>query len=270
MKIPWRRAWHPLQYPCLENPMDRGAWRAVVHRVTKSWAWLKWLSTHTLSSGSTSSPSSILVYQPSQASPHFKGGKCGFRTVFCRLQFLQRPGKWHPCPKQAKGESAGHAEKPGSVPSEGGSCSSEPRAVIPSLFSKRSWKSVFLCEISQYLNTLQAKQNTATGSDPCFITENASFCSVKLNECSIMGRNLELSVRLCSSKDGTPPFEPLRYSLTDSHRLTAGLWKWTRKRKQANYSRSLCKVREVMQTLGRLQTEVRWQPGSPPFPWTVG
>ena len=27
----------PLQYSCLENPMDRGAWRATVHRVTKSW-----------------------------------------------------------------------------------------------------------------------------------------------------------------------------------------------------------------------------------------
>ena len=25
-----------LQYPCLENPMDRGAWWATVHRVTKS------------------------------------------------------------------------------------------------------------------------------------------------------------------------------------------------------------------------------------------
>ena len=24
---------NPLQYSCLENPMDRGAWRAVVHRV---------------------------------------------------------------------------------------------------------------------------------------------------------------------------------------------------------------------------------------------
>ena len=24
------------QYSCLENPMDRGAWRAIVHRVTKS------------------------------------------------------------------------------------------------------------------------------------------------------------------------------------------------------------------------------------------
>ena len=28
---------NPLQYPSLENPMDRGAWWATVHRVTKSW-----------------------------------------------------------------------------------------------------------------------------------------------------------------------------------------------------------------------------------------
>ena len=28
---------NPLQYSCLENCMDRGAWRATVHRVAKSW-----------------------------------------------------------------------------------------------------------------------------------------------------------------------------------------------------------------------------------------
>ena len=27
---------NPLQYSCLENPMDRGAWQATVHRVTES------------------------------------------------------------------------------------------------------------------------------------------------------------------------------------------------------------------------------------------
>ena len=27
---------NPLQYSCLENPMDRGAWWATVHRVAKS------------------------------------------------------------------------------------------------------------------------------------------------------------------------------------------------------------------------------------------
>ena len=28
---------NPLQYSCLENPMDREAWWATVHGVTKSW-----------------------------------------------------------------------------------------------------------------------------------------------------------------------------------------------------------------------------------------
>ena len=32
---------NPLQYSCLENPMDRGAWRATVHRVAKSRTGLK-------------------------------------------------------------------------------------------------------------------------------------------------------------------------------------------------------------------------------------
>ena len=34
----------PLQYSCLENPMDRGAWWATVHRVAESQARLKRLS----------------------------------------------------------------------------------------------------------------------------------------------------------------------------------------------------------------------------------
>ena len=28
---------NPLQYSCLDNPMDRGTWRTIVHSVTKSW-----------------------------------------------------------------------------------------------------------------------------------------------------------------------------------------------------------------------------------------
>ena len=31
---------NPLQYSCLENPMDRGAWRAAVYGVAKRWSWL--------------------------------------------------------------------------------------------------------------------------------------------------------------------------------------------------------------------------------------
>ena len=36
---------YPLQYSCLENPMDRVAWWATVHRATKSRTRLKRLST---------------------------------------------------------------------------------------------------------------------------------------------------------------------------------------------------------------------------------
>ena len=32
---------YPLQYSCLENSMDRGAWWPIVHRVTKSQTWLR-------------------------------------------------------------------------------------------------------------------------------------------------------------------------------------------------------------------------------------
>ena len=31
---------NPLQYSCLENCIDRGAWRAIVHGVPKSWTQL--------------------------------------------------------------------------------------------------------------------------------------------------------------------------------------------------------------------------------------
>ena len=37
----------PLQYSCLENPIDKGAWWATVCRVRKSRTRLKQLSTHT-------------------------------------------------------------------------------------------------------------------------------------------------------------------------------------------------------------------------------
>ena len=35
-KIPWRRAWQPTPIFLPEDSMDRGAWRATVHGVTKS------------------------------------------------------------------------------------------------------------------------------------------------------------------------------------------------------------------------------------------
>ena len=50
----------PLQYSCLENPMDRGIWQATVHRVAKSQTQLKRLQTNyiiTISSHDKDEPS---------------------------------------------------------------------------------------------------------------------------------------------------------------------------------------------------------------------
>ena len=36
-RSPGRGHSNPFQYSCLENPMDRRAWKAIVHRVTQRW-----------------------------------------------------------------------------------------------------------------------------------------------------------------------------------------------------------------------------------------
>ena len=38
-RSPGRRHGNLFQYSCLENPMDRGAWQATVHRVTKPYTY---------------------------------------------------------------------------------------------------------------------------------------------------------------------------------------------------------------------------------------
>ena len=38
---------NPLQYSCLGNSTDRGAWRATVHGVAESWTWTGHTHTHT-------------------------------------------------------------------------------------------------------------------------------------------------------------------------------------------------------------------------------
>ena len=40
MGFPGEGNGNPLQCSCLKNPMDRGAWWATVHGVTKSWTGL--------------------------------------------------------------------------------------------------------------------------------------------------------------------------------------------------------------------------------------
>ena len=50
-RSPGGRHGNPLQYFCLENPMERGDLWAIVHRVAKSLARLKRLSVHACSNG---------------------------------------------------------------------------------------------------------------------------------------------------------------------------------------------------------------------------
>ena len=42
----WRRKWQPTPVFSLENPVDRGAWWAAVHKIAQSQTRLKWLSMH--------------------------------------------------------------------------------------------------------------------------------------------------------------------------------------------------------------------------------
>ena len=46
-RSPGRGYSNPLQYACLENPMDREAWQATVRKVTQSRTQMKQLSAHT-------------------------------------------------------------------------------------------------------------------------------------------------------------------------------------------------------------------------------
>ena len=52
-----------LQYSCLENPMDRGAWRATVHGVAKNWTWFSGWA-RTLSSHWPQTAGSYIYFTP--------------------------------------------------------------------------------------------------------------------------------------------------------------------------------------------------------------
>ena len=68
---------NPLQYSCLENPMDRGTWRATVHRVSQSQTRLKQLGMHT---------HTLIIIAPDKKSVAFQARmrslNC-FKSQFC-------------------------------------------------------------------------------------------------------------------------------------------------------------------------------------------
>ena len=63
---------YPLQYSCLENPMDRGAWWAAVHRVTENWMQLSQCSQTQL----TSMSSSVLHFLNISLDNYLSESKC--------------------------------------------------------------------------------------------------------------------------------------------------------------------------------------------------
>ena len=77
---------NPLHYSCLENPMDRGAWRAMVHGVAKSQTRLKRLSTHTQGKVERGKVSKKNMKRAQMNSPKYKASQdnirdwCGNRT----------------------------------------------------------------------------------------------------------------------------------------------------------------------------------------------
>ena len=87
-----------LQYSCLENPMNRGAWHATTHGITKSQTWLRWISrsayypispTHSLApKGGFElqwfwTVSCVLIITPKNLNPTVIETNSCFLNVFC-------------------------------------------------------------------------------------------------------------------------------------------------------------------------------------------
>ena len=75
---------NPLQCPCLGNPMDRGAWQATVHRVTKSWTRLS-DDAFTLT---------FCVLAPGGALSFLSSTVTFYRLILCRISVLEQTN-WH-------------------------------------------------------------------------------------------------------------------------------------------------------------------------------
>ena len=84
---------NPLQYSCLENSMDRGAWQATLHRVTKSRTWLKWFSMH-----SSSVPGFFIGSPLISSYAYFQGSFLFMYWIIPSLEpfHIHSPKKWPP------------------------------------------------------------------------------------------------------------------------------------------------------------------------------
>ena len=118
-RSPWEGNSYPLQYSCLENSMDRGAWQTTVHGVAKSWTWLSHF--HSLTrSGIISNPDDLSYWRL----PRWLSGKesvcqcrrCrkhGFNPWVGKIQWRK---KWQATPVFLSGKFHGHRSGAGYSP----------------------------------------------------------------------------------------------------------------------------------------------------------
>ena len=82
---------NPLQYSCLKNPMDRGAWRATVHGVAKSRTWLERLSMHACTEAVTGLTLKLDFSLSPNILPSYPFQRCGslINTVCTKLHLVR-------------------------------------------------------------------------------------------------------------------------------------------------------------------------------------
>ena len=143
---------NPLQYSCLENPMDRGDWRAAVHGVSKSQTWLSdshlhfhisismWLLLAPLTVIAGDGPGWVQSSSPSLQKDHWDKPSCGLRRKACicgRRESLPLENGSHLCPTAISAIVCDEASantrvwsQPASTPSGSSHC---PLSALPSL-----------------------------------------------------------------------------------------------------------------------------------------
>ena len=116
----YTRNGNPLQYSCLENPVDRGAWWAAVHGVTQSWTRLKQLSMHACMEKAMAPHSSTLAWKIPWTEEPGRLQSMGSRRVehnwatsLSLFTFMHWRREWQPTPVFLPGESQGRGSLAG-------------------------------------------------------------------------------------------------------------------------------------------------------------
>ena len=95
-KIPWRRKQNPLQYSCLENPMDEGAWRAIVMGSQESDT-TKWLNHHHIKRGVHLSVSYLSAFSYCSRGSQGKNTEVVCHSLLQWTTFCQNSPPWPIC-----------------------------------------------------------------------------------------------------------------------------------------------------------------------------